>query len=164
MAEVVGRDEELAAVVGFLESTESFPSVLLLEGEAGIGKTTLWRAGVESARALSYSVLRASPGEKEATFSYSVVSDLLEDMLEEALEGLPGPQRRALEIALLIRESNGGPPEQHTLGLALLGVLRTLAASRPVVLAVDDVQWLDPSPSRLGEFALPGIPQDRGGH
>jgi MoxR-like ATPase len=74
--EVVGRDKELAAVVALLDSTGALPGVVLLEGEAGIGKTTLWRAGVEAARELSYVVLRASPAEKEATFSYSVVSDL----------------------------------------------------------------------------------------
>ena len=153
LPEVVGRDKELAVVVAFLESTEALPGALLLEGEAGIGKTTLWRAGVKSARELSYSVLRASPAEKEATFSYSGVSDLLADVVDEVLPGLPEPQRRALETALLLRDSGGPPPEQHTLAVALLGVLRALAASRPVVLAVDDVQWLDRSSAAMLEFA-----------
>jgi DNA-binding CsgD family transcriptional regulator len=153
LPEVVGRDKELAAVVAFLESTEALPGALLLEGEAGIGKTTLWRAGVKSARELSYSVLRATPAEKEATFSYSGVSDLLADVLDEVLPGLPGPQRRALEVALLLRDSGRPPPEQHTLAVGLLGVLRALAASRPVVLAVDDVQWLDRSSAAMLEFA-----------
>jgi DNA-binding CsgD family transcriptional regulator/DNA polymerase III delta prime subunit len=151
--EIVGRDKELQELSSFLEQS-AYPGALLIEGDPGIGKTTLWRAGVDAARELSYIVLRASPAEKEATFSYSVVSDLLGDVLDGALPGLPGPQRRALEIALLLRDSDGPPPEQHTLGVALLGVLRTLASSRPVVLAVDDVQWLDRSSAAMLEFAV----------
>src|SRR5438067_64357 len=120
MAEIIGRDEELGAVERFLE--EPLPAVLLIEGEAGIGKTTLWRAGVAAARKRSYNVLRASPAEKEATFSYSVVSDLLAEVLDEVLPRLPRPQQRALEVALLLRDADGPPPEQHTLGVALLGV------------------------------------------
>jgi DNA-binding CsgD family transcriptional regulator len=158
--EIVGRDEELRAISSFLEQTP--PSgALLIEGEAGIGKTTLWRAGVEAARELSYEVLLASPGEKEATFSYSVAFDLLADVLDDALPALPGPQRRALEIALLLRESGGPPPEQHTLGVALLGVLRNLSASKPVVLAVDDVQWLDRPSAAMLEFAVRRLRDER---
>ena len=150
--EIVGRDEELRTISSFVQRTP--PSgALLIEGDAGIGKTTLWRAGVEASRELSYCVLRASPAEKEETFSYSVVSDLLADVLDDVLPGLPRPQRRALEIALLLRDSEGPPPERHTLGVALLGVLRILAASKPVVLAVDDLQWLDRSSAAVLEFA-----------
>jgi DNA-binding CsgD family transcriptional regulator len=158
--EIVGRDKELQALSSFLEQS-AYPGALLIQGDPGIGKTTLWRAGVEAARELSYVVLRASPAEKEATFSYSVVSDLLGDVLDEVLPGLPAPQRRALEVALLRRESKGPAPEQHTLGVALLGVLRSLAALKPVVLAVDDVQWLDPSSAAMLEFAVRRLREER---
>jgi DNA-binding CsgD family transcriptional regulator len=161
LPEVVGRDEELAAVVAFVESTEALPRALLLEGEAGIGKTTLWRAGVEAARESSYRVLRASPAEKEATFAYSVVIDLLAGVLGEVAAELPEPQRRALEVALLLRESQGQPPEQHTLGVALLGVLRSLATPQPVLVAVDDVQWLDPSSAAILAFAARRLREER---
>jgi len=159
-AEIVGRDEELRAISSFLEQTP-LSGALLIEGEAGIGKTTLWRAGVEAAGELSHCVLRASPAEKEARFSYSVVGDLLADVLDEMLPGLPRPQRRALEIALRLRDSDGPPPEQHTLGVALLGVLRTLAASKPVVVAVDDVQWLDRSSAAMLAFAVRRLREER---
>ena len=154
LAKVVGRGEELDAVIAFLESTAVLPGALLLEGDPGIGKSTLWRAGIEAAHELSYGVLRASPAEPEASFAFGVVGDLLEPVLDEVLAGLPEPQRRALEVALLLREPDGPPPEQETLGAALLGALRALAASRPVVVAVDDVQWLDSSSAAMLEFAV----------
>jgi DNA-binding CsgD family transcriptional regulator len=158
--EIVGRDEELQALSSFFEQS-ALPGALLIQGDPGIGKTTLWHAGVEAARDLSYIILEASPAEKEATFAYSVVTDLMEHVLDDALGGLPGPQRRALEVALLLRESKGPPPEQHTLGIALLGVLRSLAASKPVVVAVDDIQWLDPSSAAMLEFALRRLREER---
>src|SRR5262249_36814459 len=108
--EIVGREEELQAISSFLEQSAG-PGALLIEGEAGIGKTTLWRAGVEDARELSYVVLSASPAEKEATFAYSAVGDLLEHVLDDFIAELPVPQRRGLEVALLLRESEGPPPE-----------------------------------------------------
>ncbi|HEY7602728.1 MAG TPA: AAA family ATPase [Gaiellaceae bacterium] len=158
---VVGREHELETVASFLALGTTGGHVLVLEGEAGIGKTTLWRAGVDAARELSHVVLRASPAEREAIFAYSVVSDLLEDVHDGVLTELPQPQRRALEVALLRRAFDGAAPEQHTLGVALLGVLRALAASRPVLIAVDDVQWLDPSSSAMLEFATRRLREER---
>ena len=99
--------------------------------------------------------------EKEATFSYSVVIDLLAGRAGRAAPRAPRPQRRALEIALLRRDPDGPAPEQHTLGVALLGVLRTLASSKPVVLAVDDVQWLDRSSAAMLDFAGRRLREER---
>ena len=158
--EIVGRDQELQALSSFFEQS-AYPGALLIQGDPGIGKTTLWRSAVAAARELSYEVLRASPAEKESTFAYSVVSDLLADVPNEVVTGLPGPQRRGLEVALLLRDSGGPPPEQHTLGVALLGVLRALSASRPLVLAIDDVQWLDPSSTAMLEFAVRRLEDER---
>jgi len=162
MTAVVGRDRELAEIASFLDPADKAPRALLIEGEAGIGKTTLWRAGVDAAsNELPYRVLGASPAEKEATFAYSVVGDLLEHVLGEVLGELPVPQRRGLEVALLLRESEGPPPEQHTLGVALLAVLRALAAAQPVLVALDDVQWLDPSSASMLEFAARRLREER---
>src|SRR6266446_5862550 len=97
--EVVGRDEELAAVREFLDAVERLPAALVVEGEAGIGKTTLWRAGIASAEERGYRVLSTRPAQAESQVSYAGLADLLEPVLEEALAELPPPQRRALEAA-----------------------------------------------------------------
>src|SRR5512133_973627 len=136
---IVGRESELARAKSFIGSVSEGPSALLLEGAAGIGKTTLWRAGVSIARARGHRVLACRAAESEARLSYAGLGDLFD--LE--LPDLPAPQKRALDAALLRAEVEGAPPDQRAVSVASLGVLRALAASGPVILAIDDVQWLD---------------------
>lgn len=147
---VVGRDEELAAVAGFLG--EDFPAALLLAGEAGIGKTTVWRAGLEEARRRSVRTLVCRPAESEAQLSFAGLADLLEPALADALPALPLVQARALEAALLLSEEERSPPDQRTISTACLGIVRRLAEEERVLLAVDDVQWLDPPTALVLEF------------
>ena len=149
---VVGRERELSFLDKFLEVVPEGPVCLLIEGEAGIGKTTLWReaAAAAAVRGRSYRVLACQPVESETQLAYSALGDLLEDVQAEPLSGLPEPQRRALEVALLRREAEGPAPHARAVSLGLLGVFRSLAKASPVVVAVDDVQWLDrPSASAL---------------
>jgi DNA-binding CsgD family transcriptional regulator len=153
-ATVVGRDREQAAVAAFLDSLPLGSSSLLLEGEAGIGKTTLWQAGVTGAVARKYLVLSSRPGESEATLSFAALGDLLGGVLDQVLPRLPPPQRRALEVALLLADAVGHPPDQRAICVAFLGVIRQLSGSRPVVIAVDDLQWLDRPSAVALEFAL----------
>jgi len=150
----VGRDEELAAVVAFLQATEALPGVLLLEGEAGIGKTTLLRAGMAAASRSRFRVLSARPVEAESSLSFAALGDLLEERLGEVLGALPGPQRRALEVALLLEEPEGPVPDRRAVGIGVLGALRALAAAEPLLLAIDDLQWLDPASATVLQFAL----------
>jgi len=150
----VGRDEELAAVVAFLASTEALPGVLLLEGEAGIGKTTLLRAGIAAASRSRFRVLSARPVEAESSLSFAAIGDLLEEPLGEVLGALPGPQRRALEVALLLREPEGPTPDRRAVGIGVLAALRALAAAEPLLLAIDDLQWLDRASATVLQFAL----------
>jgi DNA-binding CsgD family transcriptional regulator len=140
---VVGREHEIAVVQAFVAGLEAGPSALVLEGEAGVGKTTLWLAGEAAARARGHELLETRPAEAEAGFAFAGLGDLLGGVLDEVLDALPGPQADALRIALLLERAQGQPPEHAAIALATLGVLRTLAATRPVLLAVDDVQWLD---------------------
>jgi len=151
---IVGRERELAEIAEFLEAIPAGAATLLIEGEPGIGKTTLWQAVVAGARERSWRVLESRPVESEAKLSFAAVGDLLEEELDETLPRLPGPQRRALAIALLREEPRGPRPEQRSIAVAVLGVLRSLAEAGPVVLAVDDVQWLDTASARVLEFAL----------
>ena len=151
---VVGREGELATVTAFLDALPSGPTGLLLEGEAGIGKTTLWDAGVAAAAARSYVVLSSRSAESEAALSFAALGDLMDGVAGQVIPQLPPPQRRALEVALLMADPVGSPPDQRAVYLAFLGAVRHLSASGPVLIAIDDLQWLDlPSAAAL-EFAL----------
>jgi DNA-binding CsgD family transcriptional regulator len=160
---ILGRDDELDEMGRFLQSVPAGPSALLLEGAAGIGKTTLWLEGAASARRAGYRVLSARAAESEARLSYSALGDLFAGVLDEALPSLPTPQRRALETALLRDEGEGAPPDQRAVSLASSGVVRALAASEPLVVAIDDVQWLDTSSARVLSFALRRLSDERVG-
>ena len=152
--DVVGRDEELAAVVAFFESAAQLPGAILLEGEAGIGKTTVWRAALAALSKSPLRVLAASPVEAESGLSFATLGDLIGEALEDVVADLPAPQRRALEVALLLADPDGPPPDQRAVGAGLLGALRALAASGPLLLAIDDLQWLDPASASVLRFAL----------
>ena len=115
---IVGRDEELALVGAFLEAPDELPRGLLLEGEAGIGKSTVWRHGVEHARGKSFRILETRPSESETALSFAGLGDLLADAAHGILPELPPPQKRALEVALLLRDP-GGAPSEH---VAAMGV------------------------------------------
>jgi DNA-binding CsgD family transcriptional regulator len=140
--EVVGRDEELATVRAFLAEVERLPSAVFIEGVAGIGKTTLWRAGAAEAQEAGYRVLSARPAEAESHVSYAGLRDVFDPVLDRVVAELPPPQRRALEIALLLREAEEDAPDQAAIAFAVLGALRAIADT-PVLVAVDDLQWLD---------------------
>jgi DNA-binding CsgD family transcriptional regulator len=161
-AAVIGREDELGSIQAFLEQVRSGPAALVLSGEPGIGKTILWQAGVEQASG-THRVLSYRAGEAEASLSFAALSELLGDVLEEMLPSLAIPRRRALEVALLIVEPSDEPPDPHAVALAFVDVLRTLAESGPVLVAIDDLQWLDPSSAGLLEFALRRLRTERAG-
>ena len=152
--EILGRDAELAAIASYLHRLAAGPVALVLEGEAGIGKTTLWEAGVAAAHRRGYPVLACRPVQAEATLSFAALGDLLDGVLDEVLPALPDPQRRALEVALLRADAGEDPADQRAVSVATLGVLRLLARSRPLLVAVDDVQWLDGPSARVLAFAV----------
>ena len=130
------------------------PAAFVLEGEAGIGKSTLWLAGVEAARERGLRVLSSRPAEVELGVAHAGLGDLLEDVLAGVLHELPAPRRRALEIALLIRDDADEPVDFRTLAVAVRTALQLLAEREPVLVAIDDVQWLDPSSASALAFAL----------
>ena len=149
---VLGRDAELGVLAAFFDRAEA-PAALVLEGDAGIGKSTLWLAGVEAARERGLRVVVSRPAEAERGLAHTGLGDLFEDLLDDVLPALSTPRRRALEVALLLEEE-ADQIDPRTLGVAVRNALEILAAERSLVLAVDDVQWLDPSSSSALAFAL----------
>jgi DNA-binding CsgD family transcriptional regulator len=149
---LVGREEELERIDGFVERIAGLPGALVLEGEAGIGKTTLWQAGVARAQSAGFVVLRAAPSQAETALAFAAAADLVAPVAGVALTHLPDVQRRALEAALLL-QADEAEADRRVVATALLGALRGAAAERPVLVAVDDVQWLDAESALLLSFA-----------
>lgn len=143
---MIGRNEEMTAVEAFLDSLKTGPAALYLSGEPGIGKSSVWRAGVVSAGSRSFRVMLGRPAEAEAGLSFLALADLLENVPQEVLASLPGPQRRALEAALR-RDGAADQLDRVALARGALAVVSRVASDRPTVVAIDDAQWLD-APSR----------------
>jgi DNA-binding CsgD family transcriptional regulator len=122
-------------------------------GEAGIGKSALWEVGVELARSGGFETWCARASEAEAQLSFAGLADLLEGVDSELLAGLPAPQRRALEVAVRRAESAGAPPDPLTISAGLLGALRLLSGRSPLVVAIDDLPWLDRASAAALSFA-----------
>ena len=150
---IVGRELELASVHASFERPVDGLVAIVFEGEAGIGKSTLWQAGVEAAGERGLRVLISRPAEAERGLAHSGLGDLFQGALDEVLSELSPPRRRALEIALLLEEGDESA-DPRTLGVAVRDALDALAMHVPVVLAIDDVQWLDPSSTSALAFAL----------
>jgi AAA ATPase domain len=124
--EIVGRGVELRAIQGFLDRVATGPCALLIEGEPGIGKTTLWLQAVRAGESRGYRVLQARPAESELGLSFAAIADLVSAAFDETRADLPAPQERALGAALL-RLDLEEPAEPRTTATALVSVLTTLA-------------------------------------
>ncbi len=158
---VVGRDEELDCLRAFLADVHDGPAALVFSGEPGIGKTVLWEAGVETAERELGRVLSHRSVTAEALLSFAGLSDLLSPVLDELAPTLAPLRRRALEVALLLAEPGDQPPDPRAIGLALLDVLRTLAERGPLLIALDDAQWLDRSSAAVLHMALRRLRDER---
>ncbi|MDP9189545.1 MAG: LuxR C-terminal-related transcriptional regulator [Actinomycetota bacterium] len=149
--ELVGREDELRRAELFLASARKGTRALVIEGEAGVGKTSVWDAGVERARAAGLEVLVARPVETETSFAFAGLGDALGERLA-LLERLPTRQRHALEAALMLGGKDGGPTDRHAVSLGTLGLVRLIAAEGPLLVGIDDVQWLDPASATAFAF------------
>jgi DNA-binding CsgD family transcriptional regulator len=158
---VLGRQAELEQLTAMLEAVMAGPRAVVVEGPAGIGKTTVWQAALQAARARLFTVLAARATQTEATLPFAGLIDLLEGVPEAGLAELPPPQRRALEVALLRREPEQTGVDQLAVSLATLQVLRTLATEAPVVVGIDDLQWLDGATARVLAFVLRRLGDER---
>ena len=124
---------------------------LVVEGEAGIGKTALWTTLVQQSRDRGFRVLSARPAEAESTLAYHrrpicwPVSTTPTTRVHESA----GPQRQAIDRVLLRAEAGGEPTDRRAVVAAFLSILQTLTRAGPVLIAVDDLQWLDPSSAHV---------------
>src|SRR5690242_12119659 len=130
--EVVGREDELNALTGLVRATEALPRAILLEGEPGIGKTTLLRAVAARARENGYRLIGCRPAGGEIELAYAALGDMLEPVLDEVLAELPGPQRHALAAALLIEEPTGAGLDRRAVAIAFVNAVKRLQRDGPV--------------------------------
>jgi DNA-binding CsgD family transcriptional regulator len=134
-----GRRPECEALDQLLDRVRAGESqVLVVRGEAGVGKTALLDYAVESAS--GFRVARATGVQSEAELAFAGLQQLCAPMLDR-LEHLPDPQRDALGTAFGL--TAGKPPDRFLVGLAVLSLLSDAAEGQPLACVVDDAQWLD---------------------
>src|SRR5664280_1900160 len=153
-AELLGRDHEQAVLRRLLDRAESGMAGLILDGEAGIGKTMLWREGIALAGERGFRVLACEAAPTETPLAFTALGDLLDEVPLSSHKRLPPPQRKALETSLLLIEPGDGKADQRAVSVAVLTLIRSLAAKKPILIAIDDVQWLDTSSARVLAFVL----------
>jgi len=158
---VVGREVELTAIDRFLDALPRGSSTLLIEGTAGIGKTTILQTAARRAEDQGMRILSSRPGPSETRLTYAGLLDLLDGVEDDVFAALPLPQRRALEAALLRADPEGPSADQRSIATGFLAVLRTLSISTPVILVVDDFQWLDVPSRHVVEFAMRRLENER---
>ncbi|HEV8065023.1 MAG TPA: LuxR family transcriptional regulator [Acidimicrobiales bacterium] len=158
--QVLSRESDLGSLNRFFESSSS-SACLVLSGEVGIGKTTLWESGLQLAAAHEYRVLATRTSQAEVAMSFASLADLVEGIPADVLATLPDPQLRALEVALRRQDPAGEAPDHFAIAAGFLSALRALAEQELVLVAVDDVQWLDPSSADSLSFAARRLPADR---
>jgi len=170
--ELVGRDAELEQLRTFTAIVGAGGAAAAsISGEPGIGKTLLWRRALDDAEVEGVRVLRAACAEIELPIAFGTLADLFEEDLAEMGDGLPTPQRRALAVAFGLEEDEDMRPDSLALARAATGLLALLAEQGPILLGIDDAQWLDPASRRTLLYALRRLPAahvgilttDRGG-
>jgi hypothetical protein len=151
------RRQELEALGGLLETVRGgFSGTIVLRGEPGIGKTALLDHVVDSAR--DFRLDRVEGVESEIALSFAALHQLLFPFLP-GLARLPMPQKRALETAFGVVA--GGAPDRFLVGLATLTLLTDAASERPLLIVVDDAQWLDRESAEVLAFVARRLYADR---
>ncbi len=152
-ARVVSGEPQASAIADFLTAVVAAPAALVMEGEPGIGKTTLWLEAVEWAQAEGFHAMAARPVAAESVLAYSSLADMLHGVDAAVLTELPGAQRAALDRVLLRADAESAPADQRAVAAGFLSVVGAVAERSKVLVAVDDIQWLDSSSRLVVAFA-----------
>jgi DNA-binding CsgD family transcriptional regulator len=155
---LVGREHELEAIARLLRGSDQ--ALVEIEGEAGIGKSTLWQAGVHLTRDAGALVLTARPAEVESPVAYGALASVLGPILPDVADALPTPRRGALEGALRLRQMPASRLDETAVALGTLSALREAARQQRIVVAIDDVQWLDAGSRVVLAYALRNLADD----
>jgi hypothetical protein len=150
----LGRGLELERIQGVIERRDVLPVGILLHGRAGIGKTVLWSEAARLAQESGFRVLGCALAQGESSLAFAGLADLLHPVLAEVLPSLPGPRARALETALALGSSEQGAPDERAVAFGFHSAVAMLASAGPVALAIDDIQWLDPSSTLMLSYAI----------
>jgi AAA ATPase domain len=178
---IVGRDAERVVLTRFLNAGARAWSIVhggaadhgatvrdggdgtrvaaILTGPAGIGKTALWEWALERASSAGYLVLLSRAGIAETQLPWVGLTDLLRTVPASVLTGLPRPQGHALQVVML-QSGPGEPVDERAVGTALWSVLSVLAGSQPVLIALDDLPYLDAASAGALRFALRRVGPD----
>ena len=159
-AALIGRDRELEILARVFEQAAAEGGAFLLMGEPGAGKTALLDAAAEAAEEAGTGVLRAAGVEFEADLTYSGLHQVLLPLVGQ-FERLAAAHQDALNVALGYGE--GPPPDRLLVSTATLTVLRQAAAARPVLMIVDDLQWLDRASAGVLGFVARRLAGSRAG-
>ncbi|MCS5720292.1 DUF2791 family P-loop domain-containing protein [Herbiconiux sp. CPCC 205763] len=147
---LIGRQPECERLSGLLTAArEGRGGVLIVRGEAGVGKSALLQFLLE--QATDCQVARVVGVESEAELAYAGLHQLCAPFLSR-FDALPAPQNHALRTVFGLQ--SGAAPDRFLVGLAVLTLLSELAESRPLICCVDDAQWLDDASAQALEFAV----------
>lgn len=144
---------ESGAITEFLVAATSKPHALLVEGEPGIGKTAVWLEAVALAAERGFQVLQARPAEADSLVGYPTLADLLTGVDDAVWEALPQPQRIAIDGVLARAVPRDRPVAPRAVGAAFMAAVETVAKTKPVLIAIDDMQWVDPCSAQVIAFA-----------
>jgi hypothetical protein len=146
---LLGREFEVATIRTNVEGAPDQGSVTLLVGEPGIGKSALLTVASDAAREARFALLEVYGVETEMHLPFGGLQQLLAPLME-SIDTLPAVQREALETAMGL--SAGSPPELFLIAEAAFSLIVSERRQRPVIIVVDDVQWLDPQSHQILAF------------
>lgn len=154
---LVGRDQELALLTRFVDQSATDSGMLLFVGEPGVGKTALLRAAAQQAVSAGVRVLHAGGSEFNTAVSFGGLITAVMPLIDRPTVALGS----ALSVALGL--TDGPPPQQTAVCQAVLALLRSVAVPEPVLLVVDDLQWLDSYSAGVLRFLVPRLASSRVG-